>query len=244
MLERVFENLGRWRHLPSYQLERRADVFFSVYLREVLEAELGVGLEEVVIPELPIKRDLVWPDHPSNKSVKVDYALFSRDRGVVYFVELKTDAGSRREVQDEYLERARVLGFGAVLEGLLQIVLATTAHGKYHHLTRLLADLGYLTIPADLEEYLYPTPRPGLADRLRGIEVCGPPSRIEVIYLQPEASEGDRCIDFETFAGYVLSPRRRSESVVRRELDGVEGEAGVLSDEPPPGPPRLEGEVA
>jgi hypothetical protein len=29
-LDRVFENLDRWRHLPAYQMERRADIFFSV----------------------------------------------------------------------------------------------------------------------------------------------------------------------------------------------------------------------
>ncbi len=31
-LDIIFRHLDHWRHLPSYQLERRADVFFSVYL--------------------------------------------------------------------------------------------------------------------------------------------------------------------------------------------------------------------
>ena len=51
-LSRVFENLDRWRHLPGYQLERRADIFFSAYLEDVVEEVTGVPLEEEIIPEL------------------------------------------------------------------------------------------------------------------------------------------------------------------------------------------------
>ena len=28
----LFERLENWRHLPNYQLERRTDIFFSLYL--------------------------------------------------------------------------------------------------------------------------------------------------------------------------------------------------------------------
>ena len=35
-IERVFELLDRWRHLPAYKLEPRADIFFALYLPEVL----------------------------------------------------------------------------------------------------------------------------------------------------------------------------------------------------------------
>ena len=80
----MFANLDAWRHLPSYQLERRADVFFSLYLHEVLEAELGVELEPTLIPEFPIKRDLVLAVDPSGLSVKVDYALVARERRICY----------------------------------------------------------------------------------------------------------------------------------------------------------------
>lgn len=30
-VERAFELLDRWRHLPAYQLERRADIFFALF---------------------------------------------------------------------------------------------------------------------------------------------------------------------------------------------------------------------
>ena len=52
-----FRHLDRWRHLPNYQLERRADVSFSINLKDVAEEFTGAGLEDEIIPELPLKRD-------------------------------------------------------------------------------------------------------------------------------------------------------------------------------------------
>jgi len=202
-LEAVFANLDRWRHLPNYQLERRADIFFSVYLRGLVEEMSGVALEDVVIPELPIKRDLIWSDLATDKSVKVDYVLFARDRSKVFFVELKTDAGSRRDAQDHYLGTARQLGFRKIVDGLCAIVRKTTAHQKYHHLLSLLSGLGYVTMPADIRDFLYPAPRFGLTERLRHVVATDVESAVEVIYVQPAAAHGDRCIDFERFAVYV-----------------------------------------
>lgn len=201
----VFQSLDRWRHYPSYQLERRADIFFSLYLRGAVEELLGVELEEEMIPELPVKRDLIWPERPTHESVKVDYALFARDRSRVVFVELKTDAGSRREAQDHYLERLRVVGLTGVLEGLCAIARHTTAHQKYHHLFAALARLGLVSVPTDLEDYLYPAPRPGLSRRLSEIapRALSPEPAVEIVYVQPEKTEGDRCIDFATFAAFV-----------------------------------------
>ena len=202
-LAALFQNLDRWRHLPGYQLERRADVFFSVYLRGLVEEVSGTPLDEVLLPELPIKRDLVWTDVPTEKSVKVDYVLFSRDRAKVYFVELKTDAGSRRDEQDHYLEAAKRLGFAKIVDGVCSIIRKTTAHQKYHHLVSALAKLGYLTMPDDIRAYLYPAPRPGLSQRLARIVPTGADASVEVLYVQPEATDGDRCIDFEQFAAFV-----------------------------------------
>jgi hypothetical protein len=202
-LDQLFANLDRWRHYPNYQLERRADIFFSLYLRDVVQEVLGVELEDAVIPEFPIKRDLIWPDHPTDKSVKVDYVLFSRDRCTVYFVELKTDAGSRRDQQDHYLERIQAMGFGPVLEGLCSIARSTQAHQKYHHLLAALTKLGFLTMPSDIETFLYPTAQVGLSAKLRALAPLPTSAKVEIVYVQPVATPGDTCIDFETFAEHV-----------------------------------------
>lgn len=202
-LDAIFANLDTWRHLPAYQLERRVDVFFSVYLRGVVEEFTGVALEKELIPELPIKRDLVWPDQPSEQSMKVDYALFAKDRSRVFFLELKTDGASRRDSQDEYLEVAKRIGFRPILDGIRAIILKSTAHQKYHHLATSLARLGYLRLPPDLDRYLYPAPRRGLSAKLAEITTAPTEVPIEVIYVQPIRTGDDRCIDFDQFAAHV-----------------------------------------
>ena len=199
----LFDTLDRWRHFPAYQLERRADIFFAIYIREVVASFTETELAEVIIPELPIKRDLIWPDRPTNKSVKLDYCLFAKDGSKVYFVELKTDLGSRRPEQDEYLSRSVEVGFRAIVDGIRQIVLATTARQKYHHLVSALVAQGHLDVPADLDDFVFPSPRSGLKQKLAEINVAESDPPIEVIYIQPTASGEDRCIDFETFASYV-----------------------------------------
>jgi hypothetical protein len=196
-LDRLFEHLDRWRHLPAYQLERRADVFFSVYLKEVVEKVTGVALEDVMIPELPIKHD------GTSQSDKVDYALFAKDRSRVYFVELKTDAGSRNAHQDAYLKRASDHGFRHVVDGIRTILLSTTEHQKYHHLAVALKRLGYLEIPGTLAEHTHPELLSGRGKLVERIVVAPVESSIEVLYVQPEVTEGDRCIDFAAFADHV-----------------------------------------
>lgn len=209
-LDTVFSNLDQWRHLPNYQLERRADIFFSVYLKDVVE-ELtkregaGVSLANDILPEFPIKRDLIRPELPTNKSVKVGYALFAKDRSRVFFVELKTDAASRRDGQDAYLEKAKGLRFRRIVEGVRAILLTTSAHQKYHHLAVVLARLGYLTLPSDIWTYMAHEPDPRLLSQLEQIVVSADDPAVEVIYIQPEATQGDRCIDFATFADHVGS---------------------------------------
>ena len=208
-LETVFRHLDTWRHLPAYQLERRADVFFSVYLKDVVEKFTGVALHDEIIPELPIKRDLIWPELRTDKSVKVDYALFAKDRSRVFFVELKTDDSSRRIAQDFYLQRAKALRFRRIAEGIRSILLKTTAHQKYNHLATSLARLGYFELPGDLASYVYPSVRAGLLEKLAEITVSAADVPIEVIYVQPRkpselpAEAENRCIDFEDFATHL-----------------------------------------
>jgi len=72
----LFGNLDRWRHLPTYQLERRADIFFSLYLPAVLSERTGVAVSTDMIPELPICKALLG-ESATKHSVKVDYAVFA-----------------------------------------------------------------------------------------------------------------------------------------------------------------------
>jgi len=125
----------------------------------------------------------------------------------VLLVELKTDAGSRREAQDEYLARAVQVGFAQIVEGVLDIVRATTAHQKYHHLLHALAEQGCVRLPPNLADFVHPRPRQGLRRLQSLIEVTVGPGEyeVEVVYVQPEPGEGGpgRVIAFEDVAAYV-----------------------------------------
>jgi len=53
----LFNRLDAWRHLPAYQLERRADIFFGLFLPDALNHHLrsrGISINPRVIPEFPL----------------------------------------------------------------------------------------------------------------------------------------------------------------------------------------------
>ena len=205
-LPTLFHLLNSYRHLPAYQLERRADIFFAIYLPAFLERRLGVPLEPIMIPELPLKRDLVVEPTSKNNSVKVDYCLIAGDRSRVYFVELKTDGKSRNAEQDAYLARARELGFRPLVEGMVDIMGATQDYGKYFHLADILAAYGYLKLPDELEERVFTTPRRGVKKAFAAIEVTELDAPVDIIYLQPTLPKnpGDETyILFPQFAEFV-----------------------------------------
>ena len=201
--KRLFDLLDKWRHFPNYQLERRADVLMALFLPGALSEFTGVELAEELIPEFPIKRDLIWPETPTSKSVKVDYLALAADRSKGFLIELKTDVGSRRDAQDHYLHRASELGLGALLDGYLAIIQATSAHQKYFHLTRQLSDLGLLRLPDALENHLYPTPRPGLRAQLARIERLPCANSLQIVYVQPTGGDDQQVMDFEFLATYI-----------------------------------------
>lgn len=200
----VMAQLDQWRHFPDYQLERRTDIYFAIYLRGFLQLHAATALQPTVIPEFPIKRDLIWPDRPTHKSVKVDYVLFAEDRSKVFFVELKTDNASRRPAQDDYLAAARGIGFHAILDGLLKIITHTTSHQKYYHLLAALSNAGFVSLPPELSPAMFaasPTPFTHLYER---IEIVPLTPSIQVLYLQPAIEEGlEDHVDFMTFATFL-----------------------------------------
>ena len=206
LLELLFKNLNDWRHLPAYQLERRADIFFSLYLKEVVEKYLQqergkfVELEELIIPEFPLK------SAGSNKSTKVDYSLFAKDRSSVIFIELKTDNRSTRKEQVDYLFQAQKDGFQKILNGFKAIFAATNDFEKYFHLARKLEELGFLKLPGNLQNKIFTTsPRHGLREIIGSIEVNRDDPDIKAFYLKPLEGKKDEfpAIDFDFFANHV-----------------------------------------
>jgi hypothetical protein len=143
VINRVFDRLDDWRQLPSYQLERRADIFFSVYLEDVFSQ---IKNEKVVciIPELPIKKGTIEPNRPRrrpNESYKVDYAVFT-ESNQVYLVELKTDNQSITKNQCSRYRKVIEVGFKAIMQDVIKLFHASKSRGKYEYLLSKLEQVG------------------------------------------------------------------------------------------------------
>lgn len=197
-IETLFARMDTWRHFPNYQLERRADLFFSLYLPRALENRFNRTFREALLPEFPVRIGTIHPEIPINKSYKIDYVALSTDRKMAVLVELKTDDLSRRTKQDQYLIAAKRVGMQALLDGLKQIFQATSAKRKYLHLLVEAENLGLIRLPNDLRAMLNSDSLIGANAAAEHIEstLCAPDC--EIIYLQPRGEDADT-INFNQF---------------------------------------------
>jgi len=229
----IFSRLGRWRHFPNYQLERRADIFFSIYLVEYFQNLLKPTLQDIVIPEFPIKRDLVWKAPPSQKSVKVDYVLFAQDHSLVLFVELKTAIASRREEQDNYLDISAKRPFAEILQGVKEISIHTKYKQKYFHLLSDLSQAGFLTLPSDLESFLFPRVKRGVRRVLEQIQILPHSPQTAVYYLQPDYyGQASNVISFNDFANFISKYDDEFTRLFTSSLGDWTAEAGSIPPRP------------
>lgn len=181
-----FDNMDSWRHLPAYQLERRADIFFSIYLPDLMFGKFGV-LVEAVLPEFPVRKGTIGHESAGNLSDKIDYLIKVKDANRVIFVELKTDDNSRRSNQDQYLERAKQVGLTKLLDGILAIYQTTRSRSKYRYLLDRLQGTGFIALKDDSTFRVIP------ADY-----------DIQIVYIQPHNPENhENVISFQEAAQII-----------------------------------------
>jgi hypothetical protein len=183
-INKLFANLDKWRHFPAYQLERRADIFFSIYLPDYLKAEKGYDVDSI-IPEFPIRVGTINSQIDINKSYKIDYLIKLRNHNRVLFIELKTDYLSRRTKQDKYLIEAKEVGMYSLLNGLKNIYKGTYSKNKYKHLLRELDVAGFIRF-IDKEDF----------------EIVDNEYEISILYLQPDGF-GEDVITFKQLAEFI-----------------------------------------
>ena len=136
IIDDLFNQLDEWKQLPGYQLERRADIFFAIHLKEILEDNIKTKIDHI-IPEFPLRIGTIYPNinhKKPNQSYKVDYVAISNFAKKVYFIELKTDMSSITDNQFKYLLEAKKKGIEELLNGVEQIYNATKAKKKYSKL--------------------------------------------------------------------------------------------------------------
>lgn len=181
-IDTIFDYLDEWRHLPSYQLERRADIFFAAFLPRILESRFR-SVATHVIPEFPLHIPTIDKDYRDDLSFKVDYLAILPDPAAPVFVELKTDKRSNRAEQDSYLLKAAEARLPALIRGIGALYGATRAKRKYDALLRTLEKAGLITVHG-----------PG------SFEVHAPEGRPSVVFIQPTPETGREVIDFTEIA--------------------------------------------
>jgi len=201
--DRIFDLLDEWRHLPDYQLERRADIFFAACLPEFLSWRLKLDIRPSLIPEFPVRIGTIDPSSACNQSCKIDYLALDAKGRRALFVELKTDPSSRREKQEKYLRAARKIGLPALLDGVLKIVSASDHKHKHCCLLRLLEKHALLTLPLDLDDALNsPHYASAVNACLPQVKIIAANPSIDVLYLQPVASLPDE-VGFAELASWL-----------------------------------------
>lgn len=181
LIEQFFSNLDEWRHLPSYQLERRADILFSLYLPAFLENRFQ-QTAETIIPEFPVHIGTINPKIKTDRSFKIDY-LVKMSGQHVFFVELKTEMASKNKKQEKYLQHAKKVGLPALTRGILKIFSKTQAKKKYQHLLNLLIDAHFLDSK---------------------LVVNKDESKVTILFLQPRSSDSiEQEATFAEFADFV-----------------------------------------
>ena len=211
-IDALFDRMDEWRHFPNYQLERRADLFFSLYLTQVLEAKLGFPVADLITPEFPVRIGTLYPDIPINKSYKIDYVAFSADISKAILIELKTEGSSRSNSQDRYLKACQDVGFQALLEGLLHIFRVTNSKRKYFSLLLHLETTGLLEIPTNMKEIMFSRKIQGAVEASRAIKITCNASECILIYIQP-TDKGGNVITFEDLRSVV---EKNDDDVSRR----------------------------
>ena len=129
-VNKIFELLEDWHMLPKYQLERRIDIFFALYLPEILKKKYSIDIGyKNIIPEFPIKKE------NNCASNNADYAILVEEDGKIKLklIELKTDMNSIiKKNQIEYYKNIKT--FEHVLSGIIKIASKTEYKEKYTYL--------------------------------------------------------------------------------------------------------------
>jgi hypothetical protein len=202
LIDEIFDRLDEWRNLPAYQLERRADIFFAIYLKDIIKSKFGQDVEYIV-PEFPVRLGNICSTEKLNSpnlSFKIDYLAFCPNTKKVFLIELKTDDGSRREKQDLYLESVKLINIKNLIDGVIKICKASNSKKKYNNLISLLCKIGWIN-----EDSLTNTSQD---------------YDIEIVYIQPNINSSNKIII--SFADIISILSDRKDRLTTRFIQSLE----------------------
>jgi len=184
IVNQLFDRLDHWRKFPTYQLERRADIFFALYLPQVLKEVFGFHSDKI-LPEFPVRYGDVHPEKEGwNKSYRIDYVAVDKNQKKVLLIELKTDNNSLRKTQDEYLETAKSLNIPGLVKSFNRIRNASRSIKKYRNYLDEMIKIGWFE------------------ESENGLKISENTFEMEILYIAPDNSkmEGKKCITFNQIA--------------------------------------------
>jgi len=206
LIDKLFNYLDEFRQLPAYQLERRADIFFALYLKEILENHFPEVIIDSFIPEFPIKIESITSGgNSSNLSNKVDYLAVSIESKKIFLVELKTDTTSLRTPQHEYLINAKKKGLTPILQDLNKINKASRHKAKYAVLFQYLKEINLI------DDLINPDSQSEFT--------------IEIVYIIPSIKEGTKemLVDSSiiTFNNIIESINHHTDALTQRFITSL-----------------------
>jgi len=214
----IFNRMDKWRHLPGWQLERRADLFFSFYLKEVLEKNINpsIKVKDIIIPEFPL---LITPENneeQTNRTNKVDYAVFSdEDEPKCYLIELKTDMKSIDPEQLEYLEKAEKKDLCTLVSELKTVFQHTDEKRKYLNLFDSLHQVGLVKCKSQQNQ------KYGTWDQVfKDIQIPNNKNKPTIVYIQPRPDGGNvkkpKSFETITFIEFANALPKHNDSFTKR----------------------------
>lgn len=196
--KKYFDMLVDWKKLPAYRLEPRIDSLFGYFLADFIHDIKAINISQI-IPELPIRLGTVRPElngkNYADRSYKVDFYALAQN-GLNLFVEVKSDSGSRRDEQDDYLYKSKVVGMKSIVEGILQISKVSSYKKKYNHLLSKMKNIGLLD---------------------NSNNYTGTSDIIEIIYIQPQILDKDKgktIIDFGQISAWLQNKYPKNDFAV------------------------------
>jgi hypothetical protein len=133
MVERLQLNQG----FPKYQFERSLDGFLSLFLVEFF-SEKDRDQFVYIAAEFPMRKEkFLATDKETYQSTNVDYLLLRKGTCTQwYFIELKTDQSSERDIQLQRLNSASGKNFSEFYNQIEGIQKKSKQKEKYAHLLR------------------------------------------------------------------------------------------------------------
>lgn len=205
MINEYFDLLEDWKLLPAYKLEMRIDSLVGFVLAEI-SSEIFEVETKVLVPELPLRKGTLYPKFDktvsANRSYKVDFYIRGME-GENLFIEFKSDSGSIREDQDEYLQISRKRKMKKIVQGILKLWGKTRQKAKYNHLLEKLIE-------------------GGLIDESNSLLIED--EEIQIKYIKPSTSIDDEPSEVVNFKLLAESIRRvyKTDDFLRRFADSLE----------------------